>query len=125
MTDADEKTGYWSIAVCDVSLFDVFDFDFIEGDTAALADPRSLAITQRAAAYHFGDDDAIGKVFTRDDHEYYFGDYVITAVLADPPEKSSLQFDFVTTNKVLAVEWTPWPIWQPHGHYRLVALHAQ
>ena len=103
----------------DLNLFSVFDFPFARGDTSDLIQPYTIALTESAATRYFGDEDPIGKVITRD-ARYYAGDYKVTAVLKDPPEKSSIHFDFFSGTKHLGSVWTPWPIWQPHGSYRLI-----
>jgi putative ABC transport system permease protein len=78
----------------DPSVFDVFDFKVIEGATTAILDqPGSIAITQSLANKIFGDRSAVGQTLklnlTTDLH--------ITAVLADPPKNSHIQFDLLRT----------------------------
>ena len=49
---------YW----CDSTLFDVFSFEFIQGNPAtALKDPTSIALSESMARRFFGDEDPFGK----------------------------------------------------------------
>ncbi len=81
-------------AFADSTLWDVLDFQLLEGDkTSALADPFSLVITESMAAKYFGDEDALGKTLKVDGQT----DYQITGILKDIPENSHLQFDFLAS----------------------------
>jgi len=76
----------------DPSVFDVFDFKIIEGPTKGVLDnPGSIAITQALAKKIFGSENPIGKTVklnkTTELH--------VTAVLADLPKNSHLQFDLL------------------------------
>ncbi|TSD66918.1 FtsX-like permease family protein [Inquilinus sp. KBS0705] len=72
--------------------FKMFSWKFVKGNAAtALADPKSIVITQSAAKSFFGDNDPINKVVKIDNQE----NYKISAVVADPPGNSTFKFDFV------------------------------
>jgi ABC-type antimicrobial peptide transport system permease subunit len=72
--------------------FEMYSWEFIKGNaTTALHDPYSIVLTQSAAKAFFGNDDPINKVI-KVDNEY---DAKVTAVVADVPGNSTLQFDFV------------------------------
>lgn len=72
--------------------FDMFSFKFIEGNEAtAIHDAYSIILTQSAAKALFGNADAINKV-VRVDNDY---DAKVTAIVADVPGNSTLQFDFI------------------------------
>jgi putative ABC transport system permease protein len=78
----------------DPSVFEVFDFKVVEGPAMGILDqPGSIAITQSLAKKIFGEKSAIGQTLklnlTTDLH--------ITAVLADPPKNSHIQFDLLRT----------------------------
>ena len=50
---------------CDSSIFEVFSFDFIQGDPAsALRDPNSVVLSESIARRIFGDADPIGKALS-------------------------------------------------------------
>jgi hypothetical protein len=70
----------------------MFSWRFIKGDaTTALTDAYSIVLTQSTAKGFLGNDDPINKVI-KVDNEY---DAKVTAIVADVPGNSSLQFDFV------------------------------
>ncbi len=76
----------------DPSVFDVFDFKIVKGETVrTLAKPGSIAITETLARKIFGDEDPIGKTLKLNKNT----DLNITAVLADLPKNSHLQFDLL------------------------------
>src|SRR6185503_19176032 len=69
----------------DSSIFDVFTFQFIQGDpTTALKDQHALVLTESAAKKYFGKDDPMGKTLEIDDLE----PQMVTAVIKDVPDNS-------------------------------------
>jgi putative ABC transport system permease protein len=83
-----KKTGY----MVSEHFFDVFSWKFIRGSAAtAIADPSSIVLTQSAATAFFGKEDPINKVLKMDSSQ----SFKVTAVVADPPDNSTLKFDFV------------------------------
>ena len=78
----------------DPSFFNVFDVTVIDGPaTGALDEPGSIAITTSLAKKIFGTEPAIGKTLKLNQNT----DLNITAVLADPPHNSHLQYDLLRT----------------------------
>ena len=78
----------------DPSFFSVFDVAVIDGPpTGILDDPGSIAITQSLAKKIFGEEVALGKTIKLNQNT----DLHITAVLADPPATSHLQYDLLRT----------------------------
>jgi len=76
----------------DPSVFEVFDFKIVKGETVGtLAKPGSIAITETLARKIFGDEDPIGKTLKLNQNT----DLNVTAVLADLPKNSHLQFDLL------------------------------
>lgn len=76
----------------DPSVFDVFDFKIVEGPKeGVLNEPGSIAITQTLARKIFGDENPIGKTIKLNQTT----DLHVTAVLADLPKNSHLQFDLL------------------------------
>jgi len=83
-----KKEGY----TVSEGFFDMFSWRFLNGTPAnALPDAHSIVLTQSTAKALFGSDDPINKVI-RVDNEY---DAKVTAIVADVPGNSTLQFDFV------------------------------
>ena len=84
----EEKAVYFA----DSTFLDMFSFPLIKGDRkTALNSPNNIVITERAAKKYFGKEDPMGKVLSR----YSTEKFTVTGVLADIPENSHLQFDFL------------------------------
>jgi putative ABC transport system permease protein len=78
----------------DPTVFSVFDFKIVDGaKEGALEQPGSIAITQSLAKKIFGDENPIGKTVKLNRTT----DLNVTAVLADPPKSSHIQFDLLHT----------------------------
>lgn len=88
-----DKSMYASGHFAEPSLFNMFTLPFVQGNAkTAFAQLYSMVITQKTARKLFGSDqNVIGKsVRVNNKH-----DYIITGVLKDIPENSSLQFEWV------------------------------
>lgn len=87
------------------SVFNVFDFEMLRGNPeTALADPRSIVLTESMATKYFGSEDPIGKVMRYKNED----DLVVTAVLADIPENSHITFDFLLPIELQRQRWMGW-----------------
>jgi ABC-type antimicrobial peptide transport system permease subunit len=79
--------------------FEMFSCKFVKGNAAtAIAEPNSIALTESAAKALFGNVDVIGKVVRISDFESNAGfenNAKVTAILADLPHNSTLQFDYI------------------------------
>ena len=76
----------------DPSVFDVFDFEVLDGaKTGILDQPGSIAITKSLALKIFGEENPIGKTIKLNQNT----DLHVTAVLADLRKTSHLQFDLL------------------------------
>ncbi|CAN5178003.1 hypothetical protein BH23BAC1_BH23BAC1_47520 [soil metagenome] len=72
--------------------FSVFDFKILKGKSEGpLDEPGSIVITEKLAARIFGNDDPIGKTVMLNQTTPLH----VTAVMADPPVYSHLQFDLL------------------------------
>lgn len=80
-----------NIAVADSSFFHVFRMDFVEGSALkALAEPRSIVITESFASRYFGAKPALGKYISTNNF-----DYQVTGVVPDLPGNTHHSFDAV------------------------------
>lgn len=79
----------------DRSFFNMFTFPLKYGeDTDVLGHPDSIVLTESMAQKYFGTEDPVGKILSiRLADE--FSDFVITGVLKNVPDSSSLRFDFL------------------------------
>ncbi|MEO1450368.1 MAG: ABC transporter permease, partial [Bacteroidota bacterium] len=79
---------YWA----DSAFFDLFGFEVLAGDPeTALDRPNAMILTQSVADRIFGDWDVVGDYVTVLGEDTF--EFAITAVLADIPDNSHLQFD--------------------------------
>lgn len=77
------------VACVDGNWFDVFDYEFIEGNPKDFTkNIRSLAVTESKALQWFGSTKAMGKIIRVDTL-----DYVISGVFKDNPTNSGFQYD--------------------------------
>jgi putative ABC transport system permease protein len=114
----------------DGDFFRMFSFPILAG-SASLSQPNTVALSSTKAKTYFGDEDAVGKVITLNSQ---FGKtpYTITAVFADVPENSDLQFDMVYSLSTLNNEanlngndWARLDRWQGAFSQTLLLLDAQ
>jgi putative ABC transport system permease protein len=76
----------------DPSLFKMFTLPFVKGDPdTALADPRSVVLTEELAQKIFNDEDPLGKTIQVAD-EY---DFKVSGVLKNLPDNSHFRFEFL------------------------------
>ncbi|HTQ66181.1 MAG TPA: ABC transporter permease [Puia sp.] len=88
-----EKSMYAYGKYVDSSLFNMFTLPFVQGNAKdAFTQLYSIVITEKTARKFFGNEkNVIGKTVRVDTKH----DYVITGVLKDIPDNSSLQFEWV------------------------------
>ena len=81
----------------DVNVFDVFDFELINGDSkTALQGPYSIVLTEKMAKKYFGSEDPLGKkINLSGSRENRFEDYTVTGIMRNLPEASHFQINFL------------------------------
>ncbi len=84
------NNGYYEgVLAVDPEIFELLDFEFLQGDAVtALSNPNAVVMTESTARKYFGDEPALGKVLTGSR-----GQNIVTAVIADLPSNSHLQFN--------------------------------
>ncbi|HEX5025078.1 MAG TPA: ABC transporter permease [Agriterribacter sp.] len=89
----DDKPMYAAGIYAEPSLFSMFTLPFVQGNAnSAFSQLYSIVITEKTAKKFFGSDThVIGKTVRMDNRQ----DYVVTGVLKDLPQTSSLQFEWV------------------------------
>ena len=87
---------YQNLRFADPSFLEIFDFDYIHGDSSALDNPSGLVITEATAVKYFGETDVIGMTVTMD-NEF---DYQITAVIAEVPLNSHFKSLVITDSGI-------------------------
>ncbi|MEP6465451.1 MAG: ABC transporter permease [Parafilimonas sp.] len=75
-------------AYVDADWFNIFDYNFIEGNAAAFAkDPNSIILTASEAKKYFGNHEVLGTVIHVDSMNY-----VVKGIIKDAPANSSFQY---------------------------------
>jgi putative ABC transport system permease protein len=86
------------IAYAENTIFDIFTFPFVSGDSKrALEAPFSVVITESMAKKYFGDDDPLGKIL-RFNNE---ADFNVTGVVKDIPQNSHFRFNMLRSFQTL------------------------
>ena len=100
-----DKNIYASGIYAEPSLFSIFTLPFVQGNAAsAFSQLYSIVVTEKTAKKIFGKtDNLIGKSVRVDNKQ----DYVITGVLKDLPQNSSLQLDWVAPFQIW-YQQSPW-----------------
>ncbi|HOX81468.1 MAG TPA: ABC transporter permease [Chryseolinea sp.] len=104
----------------DANFFNVFDFDFVEGDkSTALSQPFSVVLPESMAKKYFGEESALGKTMNL----LEIGVVKVTGVIKDFPENSHLQFDLLFSNILTDKEWNDYlGDWQEFGAFTYVVM---
>ena len=79
-----EESFYQGVRFADPEFLQIFDLQYLQGDSSALNDPSGILISETAAIKYFGSTDVIGKTVTLD-NEF---DYSVTAVVEDVAQNS-------------------------------------
>ncbi|MCE7067008.1 ABC transporter permease [Dyadobacter sp. CY326] len=90
------------LAYADGSFFTLFTFPLLYGNVqSAVSQPNTIALAASRAKKYFGTEKALGKTLTVNNQ---FGKtlYTVTAVYADMPENSDLEFDAILSLQTLA-----------------------
>ncbi|HEY1018303.1 MAG TPA: ABC transporter permease [Sediminibacterium sp.] len=69
--------------------FNIFSFDFVEGDASAIQDPDALIFTESTAKAFFGNTPAVGKTVKVNNDR----NAIVKAVVKDIPASSTIQFE--------------------------------
>jgi putative ABC transport system permease protein len=81
-----------TICAADPAYFEIFSFEFIEGDPAsALKEPYSIVLTHGKAIKYFGETDPLGQVLELNGDQKY----TVTGIIRDITGNTSLDFDMV------------------------------
>lgn len=77
------------IFAADSAVFDVFTYDFVEGDPAtALHEPNTMVLTEDLAKKYFGNESPLGETLDSENNSYK-----ITGVIKNVPKNAHFSFD--------------------------------
>ncbi len=82
-----------NIVVADPSIFNVFSYEFLQGDpVTCLDDPKTIVLTEVLADKYFGKENPMGKALSVDG-EYF----IVTGVIKSPPQNSHLTIEGIAS----------------------------
>ena len=105
------------LALVDPNFLEVFTFNILSGDAAALKDPSKVIISATKAKSYFGEASAVGKTLVINPGQKREKSLVVGAVIADKYDQiSSLDFDFLVNIQFMENgraanfldKWTTW-----------------
>jgi len=86
------------VAYADNSIFDIFTFPFVKGDSkTALNIPYTVVMTEEMAEKYFGDDDPLGKIIVIGGKDKY----TVTGVVENVPANSHFTFNMLRSMETL------------------------
>ena len=88
----DDDKFYESLRAADPEFLEIFDLDFVHGDSSALDDPTGIIISESAALKFFNSTDVMGEVITFDNAH----DFHVTGVFADVPKNSHFHSSLIS-----------------------------
>tara|TARA_R110000868_G_scaffold306734_3_gene568123 strand:- start:52126 stop:54750 length:2625 start_codon:yes stop_codon:yes gene_type:complete len=107
----------------DGDFFNIFSYQWYKGNAeTALTDPNSIILTSTLATKLFGDENPIGQSI---DQVYSNGNSItktITGVIADPPEYSHFDFQYVVNNQSSPYYEYNVKVWSNTGVYTFLTL---
>lgn len=90
--NAGQKIGKEKGRFVSPDFFNMFSFPMLQGNVkTALASPDNIVISDKLGEKYFGKENAIGKLIRIGDKR----DYIVSGVVADAQESSTIRFDFV------------------------------
>jgi putative ABC transport system permease protein len=106
------------VLFADSSFFSVFDFKLLNGNPkTALANPRSMILTEKFAKKYFGNEDPMGK---RISLEADTNLYTVTGIIKNIPANSHIKFDMLGSLNSLGDSRSD--MWLNHNYYTYIIL---
>lgn len=112
------------ILYADSNFFRVFSFPFLKGDREkALDNPEGIILTEEMAMKYFGTTDVLDRTIRKNNKD----DFTVTGVIANIPENSHLQFDFLQPMRYLARDNNDLKnnVWDNFNWYTYLKLHEK
>ncbi|UCE23682.1 MAG: ABC transporter permease [Candidatus Zixiibacteriota bacterium] len=111
--------------LCDSSIFDIFSFPLIYGDSArALTAPYSVVLTRSVSRRLFGDQNPVGKQIVLENDDMNKDDnFVVTGVVEDVPPNSHFKFSILCSMSTAYAKYGPEiDIWQGFNYFTYLLL---
>ncbi|MGC3944792.1 MAG: ABC transporter permease [Chryseolinea sp.] len=88
-----------AVFLADKAFLTMFSFPFVEGDTSALTDMKSVVLNKKIAKKYFGDKPAVGNTLLLNRMPLKVG------AVVEVPENSHLQFNVLLSTNLLGPNW--------------------
>ncbi|MDX9852612.1 MAG: ABC transporter permease [Tenuifilaceae bacterium] len=99
--------------------FEIFTFDFLEGDkNTSLSTSNSIILSERFAAKLFHGENPIGKKIKLEEE----AEFVVAGLLKDIPENSSIKFDYLIPMSYIGAKYNDLNEWYAFGYSTFVLL---
>ena len=93
------------VSYADSNLFNVFDYEWIEGDPeSALKEPNSIVLTRSFAERYFGSGSPLGKELSREDDQ----SYNVTGLIEDLPHNTNYTFSALLSRNTIPEDYGNW-----------------
>jgi len=93
------------VSFADSNVFNVFDYEWIEGDPeTALKEPNSIVLTRSFAERYFGSGSPLGKELTREDDR----SFNVTGLIEDLPHNTNYTFSALASRNTLPEDYGNW-----------------
>ncbi|HEY5691369.1 MAG TPA: ABC transporter permease [Cyclobacteriaceae bacterium] len=93
-----EEVFFGNLTYVDPAFFDVFTFEFIEGNADEFDDKGNIYISDELAIKYFGSESALGKPITQLFDSGKVKDFVVAGIFKKPPTNSSFNYANAYTN---------------------------
>ncbi len=91
-----DKIFNTSVCYADEGFLDSFTFPVLSGNLSSIHEIENAVVTDTYAKKFYQDEDPIGKILTVFDDTGMSFNFVISAVVAEPPQNSSVHFEILT-----------------------------
>jgi putative ABC transport system permease protein len=103
---AGEKLFYQSGLYADRNFLEIFSFPLIHGDSqSVLSEPNTIVITEDVSKKLFGNENPIGRFISYKEKRRQY-DVVVSGVVGNIPQNSSIQFDYLLSLATLREDKT-------------------
>ena len=93
------------VSFADSNVFNVFDYEWIEGDPeSALKEPNSIVLTRSFAERYFGGESPLGKELTREDER----SFNVTGLIEDLPHNTNYTFSALASRNTIPEDYGSW-----------------
>ena len=84
------------LTAVDPSFLEVFTYTIQSGDEKALENPSNIILTEKTAQKFFGNRNPIGQTLTIEPGQPWQKEFLVAAIIQDPPPNSALDFDLLS-----------------------------